>query len=71
MENVKRICWDCPNEPVTDWKVNNVKNEEKDTCLQSLVQNVARNLRSLAGWLVVSVILVRINQLAQQNKTLQ
>ena len=25
MENVKRICWDCPNEPVTDWKVNNVQ----------------------------------------------
>ena len=36
MENVKRICWDCPNEPVTDWKVNNVQ-ERREGHLQESI----------------------------------
>ena len=51
MENVKRICWDCPNEPVTDWKVNNVQ-ERREGHLLTISCSKCGKESQVFGWMV-------------------
>ena len=51
MENVKRICWDCPNEPVTDWKVNNVQ-EGREGHLLTISCSKCGKESQVFGWMV-------------------
>ena len=50
MENVKRICWDCPNEPVTDWKVNNVQ-ERREGHLLTISCSKCGKESQVFGWM--------------------
>ena len=51
MEKIKRICWDCPNEPVTNWKVNSVQ-ERREGHLLTISCAKCGKESQVFGWMV-------------------
>ena len=49
MKELKRICWDCPGEPVETWEIKKIKIEEKVVYLLLHVNNARKSRKFLAG----------------------
>ncbi|NSW73796.1 hypothetical protein CL660_003225 [bacterium] len=51
MKELKRICWDCPGEPVETWEVKKNQNR-REGCLFTIACKQCKKESQVFGWMI-------------------
>ena len=51
MKELKRICWDCPGEPVETWEIKKNQNR-REGCLFTIACKQCKKESQVFGWMI-------------------